>query len=45
MMEDFAKYIRGEKENPYTLEYEARLHRILLAACGYEIDYKKEIIL
>lgn len=45
MMEDFAKYIRGEEVNPYTIEYEARLHRILLAACGYDIDYKSEIIL
>lgn len=45
MMSDFAAYIRGKKENPYTLEYEARLHRILIAACGYDVDFKAKICL
>ncbi|MGN1121177.1 MAG: Gfo/Idh/MocA family protein [Eubacteriales bacterium] len=43
MMAGFASLVRGERENPYTLEYEARLHRVLLAACGESIDYKGEI--
>lgn len=43
MMSSFAAMCRGEKTNPYTYEYEARLHRIILAACGVDIDYKAEI--
>ena len=43
MMADFAAMARGEKENPFTLEYECRLHRVILAACGVEIDYKAPI--
>lgn len=43
MMTGFADMIDGAYENPYTLEYEARLHRVLLAACGETIDYKGEI--
>lgn len=45
MMADFAAMVRGEKENPYTLEYECALHRVILAACGFDIDYKAEIVL
>ncbi|MBE6612887.1 MAG: Gfo/Idh/MocA family oxidoreductase [Ruminococcaceae bacterium] len=41
----FAKMARGVAVNPYTLAYEEQLHRIILAACGVEIDYKKEFIL
>ena len=41
----FAKMARGEAENPYTPAYEEQLHRIILAACGVEIDYKKAFIL
>ncbi len=33
MMLDFARQIRGEKEEVYTPEYEKRLHRLLLCAC------------
>lgn len=43
MLRHFAEYITGERENPYSYEYEARLHRIVLAACGRDIDYKAEI--
>ncbi len=43
MMRSFAAICRKEKTNPYTYEYEARLHRIILAACGAECDYKGEI--
>lgn len=42
MMADFAALVRGEAENPYSYEYEERLHRTVLAACGADIDYKKE---
>jgi hypothetical protein len=45
MMIGFAKIVRGECENPWSYEYELRLYRILLAACGVDIDYKKEIVL
>jgi len=45
MMEAFGKMVLGEIENPYTYEYEVQLHRTVLAACGFDIDYKKEIIL
>lgn len=43
MMDAFAAMVRGEIENPYTYEYEARLHRILMRACGVDIDYKAPI--
>lgn len=43
MMTAFAQMVNGEKENPYTYEYELALYRVLLAACGVEIDYKQEI--
>ncbi len=43
MTTDFARFVRGELDNPYTLEYEARLHRILRAACGVETDWRGEI--
>lgn len=38
MMEAFAAMVRGEKENPYTLDYELSLFRLLLQACGVEIE-------
>ena len=34
MMESFASYVRGEKENPYTPDYELELFKIILASCG-----------
>lgn len=34
MMASFAAYVCGEKENPYTLDYELALYRLVLAACG-----------
>lgn len=40
MMLDFAAFVRGEKENPYTYEYELQLQKLVLAACGYDVDYK-----
>ena len=34
MFRAFADYINGVKTNPYTYEYERKLHKILLKACG-----------
>lgn len=42
MMLDFAAYIRGEKANPFTMEYEYRLQKMIFAACGEDIDYRIE---
>lgn len=36
MMAAFASYIRGEKENPYTLDYELELYKTIQKACGAE---------
>ena len=40
MIQDFYAYIQGEKENPFTFEYEYGLHKLVLAACGQDTDYK-----
>ncbi len=37
MFKAFASYVRREKENPYTYEYERNLHKIILKACGKEV--------
>ena len=39
MMLDLAAMVRGEKQNPYSYEYEYQLHRCILASCGEDIDY------
>ena len=36
MMESFAAMVRGEKENPYTLDYELQLFKVILRCCGIE---------
>ncbi len=36
MMENFAKMVRGEKENEYSYEYELDLYKLVLKACGIE---------
>lgn len=41
----FASMVRGETKNPYSYEYEAALHNVILRACGVDVDFKKEIIL
>lgn len=33
MMYSFAEYVRGEKKNPYTLEYESELYKTILKCC------------
>ena len=30
---NFAKYVRGEAENPWTPAYEARLHDLIMQSC------------
>ena len=46
MMQSFASFIRGEKQNPYSYEYELTLHRLLLYCCGQtQIDWKQPVIL
>lgn len=34
MMSSFTEMVRGEKENPYTLDYELQLYKTVLKACG-----------
>jgi hypothetical protein len=34
MLHSFAAMVRGEKENPWTLDYELELFRVILACCG-----------
>ena len=34
MMAGFAAMVRGEKENPYTLDYELALYKLVLECCG-----------
>ena len=34
MMAGFASCVRGERENPYTLDYELELYKLVLQCCG-----------
>jgi hypothetical protein len=34
MLLSFADMVRGEKENPYTLDYELELFKTILKCCG-----------
>ena len=43
MFRAFADYINKEKENPYGYEYERKLHKLILKACGKKINSIKEI--
>ena len=45
MVKDLYQYIRGTKENPYNYDYEFQLQRMVLAACGFDIDFKTPITL
>ena len=38
MMASFAAMVRGEKENPYTLDYELDLYKVILECCGGEME-------
>ncbi len=37
MLTNFALCVRGEKENPYTPDYELEVYRLLLRSCGVKI--------
>ena len=37
MMDSFAQMVRGEKENPYTYDYELNLYKLVLRCCGVKI--------
>ena len=37
MLAGFASFVRGEKENPYTLDYELELYKLVLKACGEQL--------
>ena len=37
MLREFAAMARGEMTSPYSLDYEIKLHEILLKACGAEV--------
>ena len=37
MLTSFAQMVRGEKKNPYTLDYELELYKTVLKACGEKI--------
>ena len=39
MMQDFYYYVNGIKENPFTLEYEYQLQKMILSACGQQLDF------
>ena len=36
MMRAFAAMVRGERENPYTLEYELELFKTIMKCCGFD---------
>ncbi|MBE7030995.1 MAG: Gfo/Idh/MocA family oxidoreductase [Ruminococcaceae bacterium] len=36
MMASFAQMVRGEKENPWSYDYELQLYRVICRACGME---------
>lgn len=36
MLKAFAQYIRGEKSNPYTCDYELELYKTILKCCGVQ---------
>ena len=38
MIVAFAEMIRGDRENPYTLDYELDLFKTVLKCCGIEVD-------
>ena len=37
MLASFAAMVRGEKENPYTYDYELELYKTVLQCCGVEV--------
>jgi len=45
MMLEFARIVRGEIENPYSYEFELDTQRMVLASCGYPVDFKTPVSL
>ena len=43
MLSDFAAIVRGEKENPFSYEYELELHRMIMYCCGLGTDRETRI--
>ncbi|MBR3872535.1 MAG: Gfo/Idh/MocA family oxidoreductase [Clostridia bacterium] len=39
MMTEFAACVRGDMQNPFDYAYEARLQRLVMAACGADVDF------
>ena len=37
MMASFGAMVRGEKENPWTLDYELALYKTVLKCCGVNV--------
>ena len=37
MLRAFASYLSGEKQNPFSYEYERNLHKLILKACGKSV--------
>lgn len=41
MMKDFARFVRGEAENPFNYTYELTLQKLLMYCCGHtDVDWK-----
>ena len=38
MMKAFAQYVRGEKQNPYSPDYELELYKTVLKSCGENLN-------
>jgi hypothetical protein len=36
MLRSFAAMVRGEKENPWSLDYELELFKVILRCCGMD---------
>lgn len=36
MMRSFGEFVRGERQNPYTYDYELELYKLVLACCGMD---------
>ncbi len=45
LMTDFARMVRGEIENPFSYEYEYQTQRMVLAACGFDVDFRSAFVL
>ncbi len=45
MMRNFYEYVTGRKQNPYSYEYELQLQKMVLAACGFAVDFREKTVL